>query len=148
MVHFILSHSYIVFLIAIVLGVLSHMILAIELFTDPLFPYIGFAMIILGSALVYWSQATSNSSLLDFQKTGVRNFARGPYKYSRNPTHIGLTIMTLGLALVLNSFFIALFMIIASLITKFIFLRQEEALLEKRYGQPYRDYKKQVSTWV
>jgi protein-S-isoprenylcysteine O-methyltransferase Ste14 len=148
MVHFILSHSYIVFLIAVVLGAVLHIAFPVELFTGRVYPYLGFAMIIAGSGLIYWAQATSSASQKDMEKTGKRNFERGPYKYSRNPTHIGLTVMTLGLAFLLNSFFVAIFLIIASIITKFIFLRQEEDLLAKRYGQEYLDYKKKVSTWV
>ena len=148
MVHFILSHSYIVFLIAVVIGVVLHLIVNIQIFSGISYPYVGFAMIVIGSMLIYWAQSTSDSTLKELQKTGTRDFESGPYKYSRSPTHVGLTIMTLGLAVVLNSFFIAACVIIASVITKLVFLKEEEALLEKRYGQPYRDYKKKVSSWL
>jgi protein-S-isoprenylcysteine O-methyltransferase Ste14 len=77
-----------------------------------------------------------------------RDFERGPYKYSRSPTHNGLTLMTLGLSLVINSFFTFLFMIAAALITRMIFLKEEEALLEKKYGEAYCEYKKKVHTWI
>ncbi len=148
MVHFILSHSYIVFLMAVVVGGLLHIIFPIRIFLGAVYPYFGVIMILVGSGLIYWAQITSSSTEKEMERTGVRSFSRGPYAYSRNPTHIGITVMTLGLAVILNSFFTVICIIIASIITKFIFLREEEALLEKRYGQPYRDYKKKVSTWV
>jgi protein-S-isoprenylcysteine O-methyltransferase Ste14 len=148
MVHFILSHSYVIFLIAVVLGALVHVFSPIRIFSGMGYPYLGFGMIIIGSLLIYWAQSTSSNTQKEMQKGKERDFMAGPYAYSRNPTHIGLTIMTLGLACILNSLSMVVFIIIASIVAKFIFLRQEEAVLETRYGQPYRDYKKKVSTWV
>ncbi len=149
MVHFVLSHSYFMFFIAVILGAIFHSAFNVYLFSATFFPYVGFAMIILGSLLIYWSQATSARVQ---KQTGLnrteKDFERGPYKYSRNPTHIGLTIMTLGLAIILNSFFTFVFLLIASIITKLIFLREEEKLLEKKYGQVYLDYKKKVGSWL
>jgi protein-S-isoprenylcysteine O-methyltransferase Ste14 len=148
MVHFILSHSYVVFLTAVVLGAVLDAVFPTQMFFGLIYPYLGFSMIVVGSLLIYWAQSTSSHTQKEMEKNGARNFMSGPYAYSRNPTHIGLTIMTLGLAFVVNSLSMLVLVAIASVITKFIFLREEEALLEKRYGQPYRDYKKKVSTWV
>ena len=148
MVHFILSHSYVVFLIAVVLGAVFDAIFPTQIFFGAIYPYLGFSMIIVGSLLIYWAQSTSSHTQKEMEKSGTRNFMSGPYAYSRNPTHIGLTIMTLGLGFVVNSASMLVLVAIASVVTKFIFLREEEALLEERYGQPYRDYKKKVSTWV
>jgi len=149
MVHFVLSHSYMIFFGAIILGAIFHTIFNIRIFSGLVFPYIGAVMIVLGSALIYWAQSTSGC--VQKEKGDNRteaDFERGPYKYSRNPTHIGLSMMTLGLGLILNSLFTILFLIIASIITKSVFLKEEEKLLEKKYGQAYCDYKKKVGTWV
>ncbi len=149
MVHFILSHSYIVFLFAVVFGLILDVIIPFDIFGGYVYQYVGASMIILGSFLIYWAQSTSKSTKKKMEKEGEpRNFARGPYKYSRNPTHIGLGAMTLGLAFILNSLFGVILVVIASLITKFVFVKEEEALLEEKYGQTYRDYKKQVRTWL
>jgi len=150
MVHFILSHSYIMFLAAVVLGLICDVFLRIKIFNSHIYEYVGTIMIIAGSLLIYWAQSTSSATRKKTLTKAVEptDFEDGPYRYSRNPTHIGLTIMTLGLAFVLNSVSSMIFIIIASLVTKFIFLQKEEALLEQRYGKPYADYKKKVSTWV
>jgi protein-S-isoprenylcysteine O-methyltransferase Ste14 len=149
MVHFILLHSYVMFLIAVVLGLTCDVFITYKIFS-PVYQNVGAFMIIAGSALIYWAQETSSTTR---KKTinkvmEASDFERGPYRYSRNPTHIGLTVMTLGLAFVVNSFFTIIFVIIASFIAKFIFLRKEESVLEKRYGAPYTHYKEKVSTWV
>jgi protein-S-isoprenylcysteine O-methyltransferase Ste14 len=143
------------FLIAVVLGVICDVWVPSQIFSSVVFQYIGVLMLVVSPTLIYWAQHTSSSSKKKMEASMVspgaevkRSFDNGPYKYTRNPTHIGLGVMTLGLAFLLNSLFSVIFVILASLITKFIFLPKEEAVLEKRYGQSYRDYKKKVNTWV
>ena len=149
MVHFILSNSYTVFLFAVVLGVIFDMIVPIDIFNTPIYQYGGLILIMIGSILVYWAQSSSYHSKVEMKKDKTeRNFAKGPYKYSRNPTHIGLTLLTLGLGFVINSLFSVIFIIITSLVTKAIFLKKEEDLLEEEYGQVYTDYKKKVNSWL
>jgi protein-S-isoprenylcysteine O-methyltransferase Ste14 len=148
-VHFVLSHSYTVFLLAIILGVFLDIVTGVTLQQQAYFQYIGLAMLLVGPMLIYWAQYTSSCSKDKMeQERTERDFEAGPYKYTRNPTHLGIAIMTLGLACVLNSFFSVIFILTASLVSKLIFLPKEEALLEQRYGEIYREYKRKVSTWV
>ncbi len=150
-VHLILSHSYTVFLLAVILGVILDVFIPINIFNNYVYQYVGFAMIVLGSILIYWAQSTTRSTKkeeVQKQDMKVREFARGPYKYSRNPTYIGITIMTLGLGFLINSVFSVVLVLIASLITKFIFIKKEEILLEQKYGEDYCNYKKKVCTWI
>jgi protein-S-isoprenylcysteine O-methyltransferase Ste14 len=149
MVHVILSQSYTVFLIAVFFGLILDLAWHITIFNDPFYSYAGFAMIVLGSVLAYWAQSTTRCTKKEMEDgLQERDFERGPYKYSRNPTHLGLTLMTLGLGFILHSFFSVVAIIFASLITKFIFLRKEERLLERKYGATYCEYKRKVKTWV
>ncbi|MBP6908273.1 MAG: isoprenylcysteine carboxylmethyltransferase family protein [Candidatus Pacebacteria bacterium] len=148
-IHMVLSHSYTMFMLALVAGLVLHLVFEIPLFVSGAYQYLGVVLIIIGTYLVWWAQSTTRKTKQEMSQTQPsRDFARGPYKYSRNPTHIGLTLTTLGLGLILNSFFIFVVTIIASLISKYIFIKKEEALLEEKYGDEYREYKKTVSTWV
>jgi len=56
--------------------------------------------------------------------------------------------MTLGFSLIIDSFFGIVLTIIAYVITKIFFLKKEESLLEKKYGEVYGDYKKKVKNWI
>lgn len=148
MVHFILSHSYTVFMLAVVLGLILDVFIPVEIFHKSIYQYIGIVMIILGSIVIYWAQSTSNCTKKEEKAGASRNFARGPYRYNRSPTHIGLSVMTLGLGFILNSAFSILLVIIAYCVTKMIFLKKEEILLEKKYGEIYCAYKKKVRNWL
>lgn len=147
-VHSVLSHSYLVFFVAVILGAIFHTFFNVTFFSGIAYPYVGVVMIFVGSYIIYWAQSSSSSLKPYVPQHTEKDFERGPYKYSRNPTHIGLTIMILGLSVLLSSFFTFLFVIIASVVTKLIFLRKEEKILEEKYGQPYRDYKSKVSSWI
>ena len=146
-VHFILSHSYVILLFAVILGVIFDIIFPISLFDGQNYNFVGLAMIFLGSVLVYWAQSTSRFVKKTKNERGV-NFEHGPYKYLRSPTHLGLYIMTLGLAIIIKSPFSVIFIVVAYCITKFIFLKKEEKLLEKKYGETYLNYKSKTKNHI
>jgi protein-S-isoprenylcysteine O-methyltransferase Ste14 len=148
MVHFVLSHSYMVYLSAVVLGVLFDLLFPFSVFVAKSYQYIGLVLIMLGTILIYWSQSTSEVTKEKSDKGLSRDFFAGPYKFSRNPTHIGLALSTIGLACMINSPFSIIFTVIAFIITKSIFLKEEEHLLEREYGDAYRAYKKKVNPWL
>ncbi len=149
MVHFVLSHSYMVYLGAIILGVIFDMAFPSISFKGILYENIGLVFLIAGSALVYWAQHTSRCTSQRMKRENIqRQFASGPYKYSRNPTHIGLSLTTFGLGLMVGSIFIVGFMLCAFLVTKIFFLKKEERLLEQKYGKIYFEYKSKVRTWL
>jgi protein-S-isoprenylcysteine O-methyltransferase Ste14 len=147
--HFILVHSYIIFLFAVVFGVLFDLLLKKKIFSEDIYQYAGFFMLIVSSPLIYWAQATSSNYKEKAGKDSSRShFEYGPYKYLRSPTHFGLFIMTLGLSLIINSLFSVIFTFVAYFISKLFFLKKEEKILEGKYGEVYTEYKKKVKNWV
>lgn len=146
-VHFVLVHSYLIFLFAVILGVLFDTFLKSKIFSHNIYQGIGLLMIMISSILIYWAQSTS-ASFKGIEKQEDSVFERGPYKYLRSPTHFGLFIMTLGFGLIINSLCSVIFTIITYIITKLIFLKKEEKLLENRYGEAYTKYKKKVKNWI
>lgn len=149
MIHFSLSFSYTTFLFAVILGVIFDMIFPLQMLVEEYYKYIGVILIFIGSVLAYWAQTTSRRSKnYEVKERNVSDFLRGPYKYIRTPTHFGIFVMTLGLALAISSPFSIIFTIIAHAISKLIFIRKEESLLEKKYGQVFVDYKKKVKNWI
>ncbi|HAE36420.1 MAG: hypothetical protein UR85_C0002G0044 [Candidatus Nomurabacteria bacterium GW2011_GWF2_35_66] len=148
-VHQLLFLSYSVFLFSVILGVIMDIIFPFRIFSNIIFQYIGILMIILGSVIAYWAQSTSGN--YKEEKAKLKNktyFDRGPYKYLRSPTHFGLFIMTLGLALMINSLFSIIFTVLAQIITKIFFVRKQEKILEDKYGEVYVNYKKKVKNWL
>lgn len=149
MINRLLLHSYATFLLAVILGVIFDMIFHIDIFSSKLYQYIGLGMIIFGTIAVYWSQSTTSKlKKADEQTKNTNFFLHGPYKYTRNPSNLGLTLMSLGLGLLINSFFSVVFIVITYLVSRLFFIKKQDSILEKRYGNDFLDYKKKVKNWL
>jgi protein-S-isoprenylcysteine O-methyltransferase Ste14 len=71
----------------------------------------------------------------------------GPYRWVRNPMYLGHLIFFGGLALVLGSWVGAA--VLAFHVAWFDRrVREDEAHLEQRFGEPYREYRRRVKRWI
>ena len=145
MINTIISNSYITFFCATILGVVFDIITPVKIFNNLIFEYFGVSMVVLGPMLVYWAQKSSDTAKKNVLNKGLPiSFEYGPYRYTRNPSYLGVFIMIMGLGLILNSIFSIIFGLIAYFIIRFIFIKKEEKLLKGKYGQIYLDYKNKV----
>ncbi|MCX6004525.1 MAG: isoprenylcysteine carboxylmethyltransferase family protein [Chloroflexi bacterium] len=74
--------------------------------------------------------------------------AIGPYRYVRNPMISGVLMALLGEAVVVGSALIFIWFVCFFLINNIYFLFSEEPGLEKRFGEEYLLYKKNVPRWI
>lgn len=72
----------------------------------------------------------------------------GPYQYMRNPMITGVVAMVLGEALFFGSAAIGGLALAFFLINHIYFIYAEEPGLEKRFGESYREYKRNVRRWI
>lgn len=73
---------------------------------------------------------------------------RGPYRHVRNPMISGVVLLLLAESLWLQSWPIALWMMIFVIVNMIYFPLFEEKGLEERFGNDYRRYKAHVPRWV
>ena len=72
----------------------------------------------------------------------------GPYRLTRNPMYIGLTLMYAGLVTFLQlPWGLLLTPVVIWLITVWV-IRPEEQYLERKFGREYLDYKRTVRRWI
>ena len=72
----------------------------------------------------------------------------GPYRYSRNPAYVSLTVILLGLGLLLNNAWLLLVAIPVVAIMNYGVIHREEAYLERTFGDEYLRYKAGVRRWI
>lgn len=142
-VHNFLAYSYFIYLFVLVLGVFLDLVLPIKVFHDSIMLLFGFILLSLASVLIIWAQKSS-VDLLKKEKVESKHFCRGPYCYTRTPTHFGLFFAVLGFGFILNSFFVIILTIASFLFTKITFVKKQELELEKKFGEAYKEYKKIV----
>jgi protein-S-isoprenylcysteine O-methyltransferase Ste14 len=147
LVHTVLGHSYLVYFATLLIGLLIDTKWAYH-FNAPFLIPVGFVLLFLGPLLILWAQQTSHAlavkQLTENPQTHTHDFFRGPYTFTRSPTHLGLFLMIIGLGFLLNSISIVATTLLAYIVTRVFFLAKEEALLEEKYGHAYKEYKEQV----
>lgn len=141
-IHKMLAYSFSFFLFSFLFGLFLDFIFPIKIFNGHAGVSFGVISIVLGSVLIFWSQKTARN----FSKENLtkKNFSKGPYGFSRTPTHWGLFLLITGFSVVVNNFFVLLFTIISFIVAKVFFLRKQEAILASRYGDPYLEYQRKV----
>jgi protein-S-isoprenylcysteine O-methyltransferase Ste14 len=72
----------------------------------------------------------------------------GPYKVTRNPIYIGSVLVYFGLSIVLTSVWILFLLIPVLMILQTGIVKPEEAYLEQKFGDAYRQYKARVPRWL
>jgi protein-S-isoprenylcysteine O-methyltransferase Ste14 len=124
------------------MGFFLDIIFPIKIFESVLVRYFGVLVVLFATFLIFWAQRTSRN--LDKSNLTKESFQKGPYNFTRGPTHLGLFLLIIGFGFVANTIFVIFFTVVAFFITKLVFLKEQEMLLEERYGDPYREYKKSV----
>lgn len=141
-VHWILAYSYSFYFFMFLIGIFFDSIFPLTIFRNFVIVPVGIFLLIVATVLIYWSQKTSRN----FKKEILtkETFSKGPYSISRSPTHWGLFFLMLGFGFTINAIFLIISSLISLLVTQMVFLKKEESILEQKYGEPYREYKKSV----
>jgi protein-S-isoprenylcysteine O-methyltransferase Ste14 len=142
-IHATLAHSYSSYFLFLLLGIALDIIFPFRLFREPAVMALGLVFLVLASGLILWAQHTTRN-LHEGQSLAKEAFCRGPYCYTRTPTHWGLFLLTLGLGIVLNAFFVVLTTTLSFLLSRTVFLKRYEQALVEKYGSPYLEYQKDV----
>ena len=72
----------------------------------------------------------------------------GPYRFSRNPLYLALSLMYAGIAILVGSVWALVLLIPLTLFISNVVIRREEAYLLRAFGEEYARYKMHVRRWV
>ena len=72
----------------------------------------------------------------------------GPYRFTRNPMYVGLTIAYLGEALLLHQLWPVVFFPLVIAYVNWIVIPLEESKLKEAFGDQYDQYRARVGRWV
>ena len=72
----------------------------------------------------------------------------GPYRFTRNPMYLALTLLQIGVAFVLNDAITFLFAAALALMLHFGVILREERYLEAKFGEEYLALKRSVRRWI
>ncbi|HTS02828.1 MAG TPA: isoprenylcysteine carboxylmethyltransferase family protein [Thermoanaerobaculia bacterium] len=110
----------------------------------------GAALAVLGLAFGGWAFATFVRAKTTPHPNHPVNalVTWGPYRVSRNPMYVGLSVFTAGLALVANTPWLFAVLPPAWLALRRLVIDREEAYLERRFGDEYRTFLARTRRWL
>jgi protein-S-isoprenylcysteine O-methyltransferase Ste14 len=119
--------------------------------------------------LIHWISGTIAGSLIlvgiAVFAAGIRNFSgaatpvqgtkparvlvtTGIHGWSRNPIYIGMFLVYGGIGIAVRSPWILILALPIAITIRYGVVAREEAYLERRFGDAYRDYKARVRRWL
>ncbi len=140
--HRTLAHSYLTYFIFSIVGLFADTVIGFSMTYVAYTNEIAVACFGVGTLLIIWAQYTSRYMKHDEE---IQNpyFFKGPYRYMRNPTHLGIVFLVTGYTAVSGSLVFFGVTIIAYFISNILFQRYE-ALLVRTYDGEYKAYKSKV----
>ena len=140
-----------VFLGALVIGVILNIVRPLPIFTDgQIGDVLGLLLTISSAALAFWAFRTMlRAGEQPDPAVPTKSIIRqGPFGRTRNPIYISFALFDLGVALLLNNLWMLLALVPLMLYVDRGIVRREEGTLEQKFGQEYLDYKASVRRWI
>lgn len=113
-------------------------------------PIAAKVLILPASILFVWSLITCrrHDATLEHTRETTSLVTTGPFRITRNPIYLAMLLMLTGFGLEYGSAWaIALTLPVAVVIHRMTIL-PEEAYLERKFGEAYRNYRSSVRRWV
>ena len=135
---------------AFIIGLLVHRAFPVPVLPEKLADWIGVVLILVSFpiAITAFRAMIHAQTSFDTRKPTTAIVTEGPFRYSRNPMYVSLTLLYLGVALILNVLWILLLVVPLVVVVQRGVIAREEAYLERKFGEDYRRYKVQVRRWV
>ena len=111
---------------------------------------VGVALFAAGSTLGIWFLRTFRAAgtPVDVSKPTERIVTWGPYRYSRNPGYLSLTLMYAGVAVAAESIWAIILLPAVGHLVRHTVIEREERYLERKFGDEYLSYKERTRRWV
>ena len=116
----------------------------------PVSEPVGWLLVALGTAVSGWALATfrnAGTSIRPDRPAAVL-VTHGPFRLSRNPIYLGLSLVYLGVTVLVDSAWPLLFLPVVIAILHLTVIRLEERYLAATFGIAYDEYRRRVRRWL
>jgi len=143
-------HPPVVYLLALLVGIGLNFLWPLPVLPPWWGVVAGLVVIGLGAAIMpaVVSRFKRAGTAFDPHKPASALITDGPYRFSRNPAYLALTLWYLGIGLIFNSAWILLLAIPPFVVMDRWAIPREERHLEEKFGQEYGQYKARVRRWL
>ena len=112
--------------------------------------WVGGVVFAMALALAVWAIATITraGSNVPTNRPTTTIVDTGPYRFTRNPIYLGMFLLYVGIGLAVRSPWILILTLPLAITIRYGVVGREEAYLERRFGDAYRDYTSRVRRWL
>jgi protein-S-isoprenylcysteine O-methyltransferase Ste14 len=118
---------------------------------------LGWLPLVLGAILILAGLAIALWGALALRRAGTaippnlpttELVTDGPFRWSRNPLYLALTLIYAGIGLIADDLWILMLLVPLLLLIHWGVVVREERYLEAKFGEAYRRYKERVRRWL
>src|SRR5215813_6037089 len=111
---------------------------------------LGLVLLVLGVGIAARGRRTMQAAGTNVNPALPTNaiVASGPFRFSRNPLYLALTLLYLGLTLAFNTWWGIVVLVPVLIIMHRGVVLREERYLEQKFGETYRQYRSKVRRYL
>jgi len=135
---------------ALIIALLVNLSWPLPIFGDKLGRWCGLLLAVLGAGILAWGRNAllSGGTSVDPTLPTTSIVTSGPYKFSRNPLYLALTLIFVGLTMTMNTWWGILALIPLALVMHNGVVLREERYLEEKFGEIYQQYRSKVRRYL
>src|SRR5919205_2502448 len=139
-----------IYLLALLLGLLLDRRVHAPFLPRGVARVLGWSLVGGGTMLTAWFVRTMRSAdTTSWTDKPVSSLVQdGPFRYSRNPGYLSLTMLYAGIAVRRNALWAVVLLPLVVYVIEREVIEREERYLERTFGEEYLAYKARVRRWV
>jgi len=110
----------------------------------------GLALVAVGLGIAIWGRRTmvAAGTNVNPSRPATVIVTSGPFRFSRNPLYVSLTLLYLGLSLAFDTWWGPIALIPLLIVMHLGVVLREERYLDKKFGESYRQYRSSVRRYL
>jgi len=138
------------YLAALLIALTLHWVRPMPIFGNSFAIVIGLTMMSLGVAIAIWGARTMSAAGTNIDPTlpSTAIVTSGPFRLSRNPLYLALTLLYLGVTVASDTWWGLIGLIPLLVVMHLGVVLREEHYLEGKFGDEYRKYKAEVARYL
>jgi protein-S-isoprenylcysteine O-methyltransferase Ste14 len=139
-----------IYLLALLLGLLLDRRMHVPFLPRGVARLLGWPLVGGGMTLAAWFARTMRraDTTMHINKPVSRVVQDGPFRFTRNPGYLSLTMLYAGIAVLRNALWAIVLLPLVVYVIQHEVIEREEGYLERTFGEEYLNYKARVRRWV
>jgi len=135
---------------AFVTVLVLHWIWPLAIVKQPIAFWLGLLLLVFALAFGAWGRKTMHGAGTNISplKPAISLVTTGPYRFSRNPVYVAITLLFLSLTMLLNTWWGVILLLPVLVILHWGVVRREEHYLGTKFGEEYRAYCSSVRRYL